>query len=231
MEANLRYNIEVMSIDREPSVKSRAVRVIGGVLLGTALGIGLDQGPKSVDAQTPTPTSTSTRTPTPTGTPTPDRLATQVTDARATVTALEEQRKKEEELAKLHATATAIQDVINQVRGTPTRTATPSPTRPPDATAIAESTRIANLAKFQAQIIATATADAEATARARAPKEATPVPPRPAPAQPGGVKDEHDPTPGPDIGGLIPLAVVLAGGGALVWQRRRIGRWIRRVIH
>lgn len=209
-----------MRIDREPSVKSRAVRVIGGVLLGTVLGIGLDQGSRTVDAQTPTPT------PTPTGTPTPDRLATQVVDARATVTALEELKKKEEELKKIRATETAIRQVLDELRGTPTVTPTPTKTPTPNPDVVIIPRKELNELIDKAVVIGV---EAELAKRAR---ETTPAAPaRPAPAQPGGIKDEHDPTPGPDIGGLIPWAVVLAGGGALVWQKRRIWGWIRRIIH
>lgn len=179
-----------------PSIKSRAARVAGTIAVAGALGLGLDQGRAHADDPTKSPTSA------PVASSTPDRLATQIVDARATVTALGEQRKKEKELVDLRATATVIQEEINAVRGTPTRTPTPSPTRIPDATTVAESTRIANLAKFQAEIKTTATAEAEATARAKAtatPSSSTPTPaPEPgrpaAPAGPaGGQGDGHDP--------------------------------------
>lgn len=174
------------------TLKSRMVRGAGAALLGTALGLGIDEGFVNADTPTATPPVTRTltppvRTPIPTGTPAPDRLATQVADQRATVTALEEQRRKEKELADLLATATAIQGEINAARGT--RTPTPSPT--PNATFPAEATRIANLARFQAQIMATATAEAENTATAKAAKEAPPVRQTPRFDRPRDLGDEE----------------------------------------
>lgn len=193
----------------------RLGRIATSVLAGTVLGLGLDIGPKPADAQTPTPTAT------PTSTPTPDR---EIINKQATITALNEQLERARKLAEMRATETAIRDAINAALGTPTRTPTPTASPIPDP-------RDKLIAEEVAKIKATATAKAEATATARALAEVTPVPPRPAPGQPGGVKDEHDPMPSPDIGGLAPLALGAGGIAVGLWQRRRLWGWIRRKIH
>lgn len=189
----------------------RIGRFATAVLAGTVLGLVLDIGPKPVDAQTPTPTLT------PIGTPTPDRLATQVTDARATVTALEELKKKEEELKNIRATEIAIRQVLDELRGTPTRTPTPNP----DVIVIPRK-------EFNELIDKGVKIGVEAELANRD-KQSTPVPARPDPGQPGKTQDEHDPKPGPDAGQLIRWALVGLGvlaGGALVWLNR--GRIFRR---
>lgn len=85
------------------------------VLVGTVLGLGLDIGPKYVDAQTSTPTAT------PISTPTPDK---EIISKQATITALNEQLERARKLAELRVTETDIRDAINAALGTPTPTAT-----------------------------------------------------------------------------------------------------------
>lgn len=183
---------------RESELKSRAIRIGGTVLVTTVMGLALEQGVKTVNAETPTATATPTRTPTPTGTPTPD---IEIVNKQATITALNKQLERARQLADLRATEAAVRREIDKVMGTPPATSTPTAQE-------LERQRIEQAAiKEIADRWGTATAQAELRPATPTP---FPLPPRPAGPKP---KEEHDPTGGLDIGGLVPW---VGGVAALV---------------
>lgn len=126
---------KIESQERRPnSIKQRAVRATGALLIGTASILGAGQNANSIEAgddSSPTPATTPVKPPTvtptlsPTPSSTPDALATQLADKRSTATAVARDDERNKEMLEL-------QRKIDEKRNPPTATATatlsPSPT-------------------------------------------------------------------------------------------------------
>lgn len=99
-------------------MERREVVLLASVILAsTAMGFAADEAQRSSSSEIGTLIPTPTLRPT----PTLDVLSAQIVEARATITALAEQEKKEKEIADLKATVTALQGAIK----TPIPVATP----------------------------------------------------------------------------------------------------------
>ncbi len=206
------------------SIERTIVRGGSALLVMGAMYFGADQGPRPVYADNP-PTPTTT-TSTWTATPVLDAVATQVVNAEATLTAERAIRTStavqvgidRERLEKLNR----IQEEINALRGTPTKTFSPTPTSTPKATVTSAPDFAATRVAVDIAVVKEL-ADRRASATARAEQKITPssVPLYVAPTEvvPGSGK-------GKDQGGSVPFveigSIVVALGAVLYAFKARL---------
>ncbi|MBI2338246.1 hypothetical protein HYU95_03630 [Candidatus Daviesbacteria bacterium] len=226
--------------EKRSSLKKKAALTVAAAGTAAIGFLGVDRGAGSISAAGETPTTTPTRTatltptltPTVTFTPTstPDVKDREIAAMQTVITEAEKNRKKDEILAGMKATATALAVTptntpkpteTQKPTGTPKPPDTPVPIVTPNVQATQEATEKA-VVKELADRKAAATARAEATVIAKAP-------PRPSPTyavttESGGSNTSE--IPWEPIG---KVTVGLAVLGTLVVFRRQIGNGIRRL--
>ncbi len=224
-------------IDREPGSVPQRHSTFKTARLAVGLAMGLSFPglvvPPTIEAADNTPTATPTRTVTPSATPNREQtLVTQEFQLGATATTLAVQIEDERRLQAIRKTVQEAQDELNALRGTPTKTLSPtlSSTVTQTSTKTSTSTPTPNAegTRVQGKIddeVAKRSADDKATATAKIPVTATSSPTSAAPRSggdgtPGGVEIPGIVWPGLPIigGGLVGIAVIGGYGGRRLWK-------------